>query len=111
VKVSHKKGKCWATFLNDDPEHSCDGHGHFALNASIEEILEERRRNHARLDDVHQEAKKTVSPNREYGFSNLNVREQGGEKPSSASCQVNPSKQRELLIGNLESKLGGKSGN
>jgi hypothetical protein len=44
VKVSQKKGKCWATFLNDDPDHSCDGHGHFALSTSIEEILEERRR-------------------------------------------------------------------
>jgi hypothetical protein len=39
VKVSQKKGKCWATFLNDDPDHSCDEHGHFALSTSIEESL------------------------------------------------------------------------
>ena len=47
VKVSHSKKKCWATFLNDDPDHQCDGHGHFALSASVEDILERRRQHHA----------------------------------------------------------------
>jgi hypothetical protein len=86
VKVSHSKKKCWATFLNDDPEHQCDGHGHFALSASIEDILERRRQHHTLLDvearkEARKKARQTKSPDRDYGFSNLNVQEQG-EKPS-----------------------------
>jgi hypothetical protein len=86
VKVSHSRKKCWATFLNDDPDHSCDGHGHFALSASVEDILERRRQHHAILDtearsEARKKARQTTSPDRDYGFSNLNVQEQG-EKPS-----------------------------
>ena len=86
VKVSHSKKKCWATFLNDDPDHQCDGHGHFALSASVEDILERRRQHHAILDtearkEARRQARQTTSPDREDGFSNLNVQEQG-EKPS-----------------------------
>ena len=87
VKVSQKKGKCWATFLNDDPDHSCDGHGHFALSTSIEEILERRKR-HEKLDAAARKKESgTLSPDREYGFSNLNVREQG-EKSSPGLRQA-----------------------
>ncbi len=88
VKVSHTKKKCWATFLNDDPEHQCDGHGHFALSASVEDILERRRQHHAILDaEARQKARQGKSPDRDYGFSNLNVREQG-EKPSPGIRQA-----------------------
>jgi hypothetical protein len=88
VKVSHTKKKCWATFLNDDPEHQCDGHGHFALSASVEDILERRRQHHAILDvEARQKARQEKSPDRDYGFSNLNVREQG-EKPSPGLRQA-----------------------
>jgi hypothetical protein len=82
VKVSKKKGKCWATFLNDDPDHSCGGHEHFALSTSIEEILERRKRHHAKLDETNGKKEAgTLSQDRAYRFSNLNVREQG-EEPS-----------------------------
>ncbi len=91
IKLSKKKGKCWATFLNDDPDHSCDGHGHFALSTSIEEILERRKRHHAKLDETAGKKEAgTLSPDREYGFSNLNVREQG-EKPSPGLRQASKS--------------------
>ncbi len=91
VKVSKKKGKFWATFLNDDPDHSCDGHGHFALGTSIEEILERRKRHHENLDKAAGKKETgTLSPDREYGFSNLNVREQG-EKPSPGLRQASKS--------------------
>jgi hypothetical protein len=95
VKLSKKKEKCWATFLNDDPDHSCDGHGNFALSTSIEEILERRKRHHAKLDEKGGKKEAgTLSPDREYGFSNLNVREQGekcspGLRKSSKSIPPN----------------------
>jgi hypothetical protein len=55
--------------------------GHFALSTSIEEILERRKRHNAKLDETAGKNEAgTLSPDREYGFSNLNVREQG-EKP------------------------------
>ncbi len=78
VKVSHSRKKCWATFLNDDPDHSCDGHGHFALSASVEDILERRRQHPAILDtearsEARKKARQTTSPDRDYEFSNLEV--------------------------------------
>jgi hypothetical protein len=49
--------------LNDDPDHSCDGHGNFALSTSIEEILEERKRHHERLDNAAgKQEEETLSP-------------------------------------------------
>jgi hypothetical protein len=96
VKVSHTKKKCWATFLNDDPEHQCDGHGHFAISASVEDILERRRQHHAILDtEARQKARQEKSPDRDYGFSNLNVREQG-EKPSPGLRQAAKSAPRNV---------------
>jgi hypothetical protein len=81
VKVSHNRRKCWATFLNDDSEHSCDGHGHFALNASVEDILERRGQHHASLDaEARKKAKRSMSPDRDYGLSNLNFQEQGEKR-------------------------------
>ncbi len=84
VKVSHTRKKCWATFLNDDPEHSCDGHGHFALSASVDDILERRRQHHAILDaearsEARRKTRRTMSPNRDCMFPDLEVQEQGEE--------------------------------
>jgi hypothetical protein len=96
VKVFHTKRKCWATFLNDDPGHQCDGHGHFALSASVEDILERRREHHAILDkEARQKARQAKSPDRDYGFSNLNVQEQG-EKPSPGLRQAAKSAPRNI---------------
>jgi hypothetical protein len=70
------------------PTPTCDGHGHFALSASVEDILERRRQHHVSLDiEARKKAKRTMSPDRDYGFSNLNVQEQG-EKPSPGLRQA-----------------------
>jgi hypothetical protein len=96
VKVSHTKKKCWATFFNDDPGHQYDGHGHFALSASVEDILERRRQHHAILDmEARKKARQAKSPDRDYGFSNLDVQEQG-EKPSPGLRQAAKSTPRNI---------------
>jgi hypothetical protein len=91
LKVSQAKGKCWATFLNDNPKHSSDGIGHFALSTSIEEMLERRRRHHEKLNTTsRQQDVRSMSPYREDGFTtftNLKDREQG-EKPSPGLRQA-----------------------
>ncbi len=93
MKVSHTKKKYWAT---DDPGHQCDGHGHFALSASGEDILERRRQHHAILDmEARKKARQAKSPDRDYGFSNLNVQEQG-EKPSPGLRQAAKSAPRTI---------------
>jgi hypothetical protein len=97
VKVSQAKGKCWATFLNDNPKHSSDGLGHFALGTSIEEMLERRRKHHEKLNaTTRKQDLRSMSPYREDGFTmftnpsvfaQLNDREQG-EKPSPGLRQA-----------------------
>jgi hypothetical protein len=91
IKVSQAKGKCWATFLNDNPHHACDGNGRFPLSTSIEEMLEKRRKLHEKLNaSSRQQEVRSMSPYREDGFTmftNLKNREQG-EKTSPGLRQA-----------------------